>query len=103
VTFVAPPQRQIIQGQARVPAKSPAGRSPLARKVIAIIAETLAQPESSIAESKHFLEDLGADSLDMVEIMMAAEENLGVAIPENVQERIRTVGDAIDYLEKVRS
>ncbi|MDR2560795.1 MAG: acyl carrier protein [Holophagales bacterium] len=68
-------------------------------KVIALIAETLAQPEESITENKHFIDDLGADSLDLVEIMMAIEENLGIAIPENEQEKIKTVGDVIAFVE----
>ena len=68
-------------------------------KVIALIAETLAQPEESITETKHFIDDLGADSLDLVEIMMAIEENLGVAIPESEQEKIKTVGDVISFVE----
>jgi len=69
-------------------------------KVIALIAETLAVPEENITESKHFIDDLGADSLDLVEIMMAIEENLGIAIPENEQEKIKTVGDVIAFVEK---
>jgi acyl carrier protein len=68
-------------------------------KVIALIAETLAVPEENITESKHFIDDLGADSLDLVEIMMAIEENLGIAIPENEQEKIKTVGDLIAFVE----
>jgi acyl carrier protein len=68
-------------------------------KIIALIAETLAQPEESITENKHFIDDLGADSLDLVEIMMAIEENLGIPIPENEQEKIKTVGDVISYIE----
>ena len=58
------------------------------KKVIAIIAEQLAKPEDSIQESSHFVDDLGADSLDTVEIIMA------------IQEKIKTVGDAISYIEK---
>jgi acyl carrier protein len=70
------------------------------KKVIAIIAEQLAKPEDSIAESQHFVDDLGADSLDLVEIIMAIEEAFGVEIPESEQEKIKTVGDAITYIEK---
>jgi acyl carrier protein len=70
------------------------------KKVIAIIAEQLAKPEDSIQESSHFVDDLGADSLDTVEIIMAIEEAFGLEIPESEQEKIRTVGDAISYIEK---
>jgi len=70
------------------------------KKVIAIIAEQLAKPEDSISESSHFVDDLGADSLDLVEIIMAIEEAFGLEIPEGEQEKIKTVGDAIAYIEK---
>jgi acyl carrier protein len=70
------------------------------KKVIAIIAEQLAKPEDSISESSHFVDDLGADSLDTVEIIMAIEEAFGLEIPETEQEKIRTVGDAITYIDK---
>ena len=70
------------------------------KKVIAIIAEQLAKPEDGINETSHFVDDLGADSLDTVEIIMAIEEAFGIEIPESEQEKIRTVGDAISYIEK---
>ena len=70
------------------------------KKVIAIIAEQLAKPEDSISENSHFVDDLGADSLDSVEIIMAIEEAFGIEIPESEQEKIRTVGDAISYIDK---
>ncbi|HQL47953.1 MAG TPA: acyl carrier protein [Holophaga sp.] len=70
------------------------------KKVIAIIAIQLAKPEDSITESSHFVDDLGADSLDTVEIIMAIEEAFSLEIPESEQEKIRTVGDAISYIEK---
>ena len=70
------------------------------KKVIAIIAEQLAKPEDSVTESSNFVDDLGADSLDLVEIIMAIEEAFGVEIPEEEQGKIKTVGDAIAYIEK---
>ncbi len=70
------------------------------KKVIAIIAEQLAKPEDSITEGSNFVDDLGADSLDTVEIIMAIEEAFGLEIPESEQEKIHTVGDAIAYIEK---
>jgi len=70
------------------------------KKVIAIIAEQLAKPEDSITETSHFVDDLGADSLDQVEIIMAIEEAFGIEIPEAEQEKIKTVGNAIEYIEK---
>ncbi|MCL1894355.1 MAG: acyl carrier protein [Holophagaceae bacterium] len=70
------------------------------KKVFAIIAEQLAKPDDSIAENQHFIDDLGADSLDLVEIIMAIEEAFGLEIPESEQEKIKTVGDAVSYIEK---
>jgi acyl carrier protein len=69
------------------------------KKVIAIIAEQLAKPEDSITESSHLVDDLGADSLDLVEISMAIEEAFGLEIPETEQEKFKTVGDAVAYIE----
>jgi acyl carrier protein len=70
------------------------------QKVIAIIAEQLAKPEDAIQVESHFVEDLGADSLDQVEIIMAIEEAFGIEIPESEQEKIKTVADAIEHIEK---
>ena len=70
------------------------------KKVIAIIAEQLAKPEDSITESSHFVDDLGADSLDTVEIIMAIEEAFGIEIPDEDAEKIATVKAAIEYIEK---
>jgi acyl carrier protein len=69
------------------------------KKVIAIVAEQLAKPEDSISESSHLIDDLGADSLDLVEISMAIEEAFGLEIPEGEQEKIKTVADAIAAVE----
>ena len=74
--------------------------SDVRKKVIAIIAEQLAKPEDSIQESSHFVDDLGADSLDTVELVMAFEEEFGVEIPDDAAEKILTVKDAIDYLKE---
>jgi acyl carrier protein len=56
--------------------------------------ETVLKPESS------FTDDLGADSLDLVELIMAIEEEFGIEIPDDQAEEIRTVGDAVAYLKK---
>jgi len=70
------------------------------KKVIAIIAERLAKPEDSIDESSHLVDDLGADSLELVEIIMEIEEQFGLTIPEGEADKIKTVGNAIAYVEK---
>jgi len=64
-----------------------------------IINELGVDPEKVTAEAS-FVEDLGADSLDTVELVMAFEEEFGVDIPDEDAEQMRTVGDAISYLQK---
>ncbi len=63
-----------------------------------IIANTLKVDESKITESASFTEDLGADSLDLVELIMAFEDEYGVEIPDEDAQKIRTVGDALEYV-----
>jgi acyl carrier protein len=69
-------------------------------KVKQIIAEQLGVDENEITPSSSFVEDLGADSLDTVELVMALEENFSIEIPDEDAEKIRTVQDAIDYIDK---
>ena len=69
-------------------------------KVRGIIAEQLGvKPEEVTPEAK-FIEDLGADSLDTVELVMALEEEFGVEIPDEEAEKLTTVGDAMKYIEE---
>ena len=69
-------------------------------KVKSIVAEQLGvKPEEVTLEAK-FVEDLGADSLDTVELVMALEEEFGIEIPDEDAEKITTVGDAIKYIEE---
>lgn len=67
-------------------------------KVTAIIVKQLGVNEGDIAEEKSFVDDLGADSLDIVELVMAMEEEFEVEIPDEEAENIKTVGDAINYI-----
>jgi len=69
-------------------------------KVKAIIKEQLGVGDSEIKPEAAFVEDLGADSLDLVELVMAMEEEFGIEIPDEDAEKIRTVADAISYVEK---
>ncbi|HOJ65274.1 MAG TPA: acyl carrier protein [Spirochaetota bacterium] len=69
-------------------------------KVKAIIAERLSIDESKITESSSFIEDLGADSLDTVELIMQLEEAFNIQIPDEDAEKISTVGDAVKYIEE---
>ena len=56
--------------------------------------------EAEVTPSASFTDDLGADSLDQVELVMALEENFDIEIPDDAAEKIRTVQDAIDYIDK---
>jgi acyl carrier protein len=64
-----------------------------------IVAEQLGVDEDKIVPSASFSDDLNADSLDLVEMIMSLEEEFGVEIPDEEAEKIRTVGDAMSYIE----
>jgi acyl carrier protein len=67
-------------------------------KVKSIVAEQLGVGEDEIKPNASFIEDLGADSLDIVELVMAMEEEFEVEIPDEEAENIKTVGDAVNYI-----
>lgn len=69
-------------------------------KVKKIVIENLGVDESKVTESSSFVEDLGADSLDQVELVMAFEEEFGIEIPDDVAEKITTVQKAVEYIEQ---
>ncbi len=69
-------------------------------KVKQIIVEQLGVDEGEVTPTASFVDDLGADSLDTVELVMALEEAFDVEIPDEDAENIRTVKDAIEYIEK---
>jgi acyl carrier protein len=68
-------------------------------KVKKIISEQLGVPEADVKPEASFVNDLGADSLDTVELVMALEEEFGVEIPDEDAEKIATVQNAIDYIK----
>ncbi|HZH14614.1 acyl carrier protein [Archangium gephyra] len=72
--------------------------SAIEAKVKNIIADQLGVGEDEIKPESSFIEDLGADSLDIVELVMAMEEEFEVEIPDEEAENIKTVGDAINYI-----
>jgi acyl carrier protein len=74
--------------------------SEVADKIKQIVVEHLGVEESKVTPEASFIDDLGADSLDTVELVMAFEEAFNVEIPEDAAEKIATVKDAIDYIEK---
>ena len=73
--------------------------SKIASKVKAIIVDKLSVPESEVTEEASFTNDLGADSLDTVELIMEFEKEFNINIPEDQSEKIATVGDAIKFIE----
>lgn len=70
------------------------------QKVREIICEQLSVEEAEVKREASFVETLNADSLDIVELIMAFEEAFEIEIPDEDAEKIRTVGDAVDYIEK---
>ena len=69
-------------------------------KVIGIGSEQLGVPQEEISRTSHFVDDLKADSLDVVELVMEFEDEFGITIPDDDYEKIQTVGDAVDYIEE---
>ena len=72
----------------------------VAEKVKSIISEQLGVKPEEVIPAASFIDDLGADSLDTVELVMALEEEFGVEIPDEDAEKITTVGDSIKYIEE---
>jgi len=70
----------------------------LQARVTAIISEQLGVDTSTLAPEANLLDDLGADSLDVVELVMALEEEFQIEVPDDHVENIRTIGDVVDYM-----
>lgn len=75
----------------------------VAERVVDIVAEQLGVDKEKITPETSFVNDLGADSLDTVELVMELEEEFDIDIPEDAAEKIQTVGQAIDYIEKAQA
>ncbi len=74
--------------------------SDINERVKAIVVEHLGVEEEKVVESASFIDDLGADSLDTVELVMAFEEEFNVEIPDDAAKDIQTFGDAVSFIEK---
>ena len=74
--------------------------SDVTKRVVDLVVEHLGVEKDKVSNSANFMEDLGADSLDTVELVMAFEEEFGCEISDEVAEKIQTVGDAIRLLEE---
>ena len=70
------------------------------QRVIEIVCEHLAVNKETVTRNTAFIEDIGADSLDIVELVMELEEEFEITIPDDQAEKIKTVGEAIDYIER---
>ncbi len=77
--------------------------SNVAEKVTDIIVEQLGVDAAEVKSEAHFINDLGADSLDTVELIMEFEKEFEIEIPDEDAEKIQTVGDAISYVEKAQA
>ena len=73
--------------------------SDVADRVKKIVLEHLGVDDAKVVENSSFIDDLGADSLDTVELVMAFEEEFGCEIPDDAAEKILTIKDAIDFIE----
>ncbi len=72
--------------------------SDIADRVKKIVVEHLGVDEGKVTETSSFIDDLGADSLDTVELVMAFEEEFNIEIPDDAAEKIQTVGDAVSFI-----
>lgn len=72
----------------------------IAERVKKIVVEHLGVDDSKVIETASFIDDLGADSLDTVELVMAFEEEFGCEIPDDAAEKIATVKDAVDFIQQ---
>ncbi|MFH0840236.1 MAG: acyl carrier protein [Candidatus Omnitrophota bacterium] len=75
----------------------------VSEKVKSIIAEQLGVKKEEVTDAAKFIDDLGADSLDTVELVMALEEEFGIEIPDEDAEKMATVSEAIKYIEQKAS
>src|ERR1043166_5392588 len=95
--FRPTPRRMQNQGEAY------SHMSDTAERVKKIVVEHLNVDADKVTDTASFIEDLGADSLDTVELVMAFEEEFGIEIPDDAAESIVTVGDAVKYIDKTQA
>lgn len=69
-------------------------------KIVSIISEKFDIPAEEITRETNIVEDLGADSLDIVDMLMMFEEQYNISIPDDVAQEMKTVGDVVDYIEE---
>ena len=94
---------EMIGSQINVQKQGSRDMSDIAERVKKIVVDHLGVEAEKVTEAANFIDDLGADSLDTVELVMAFEEEFGVEIPDDAAEKISTVGDAIKFLESAKA
>jgi acyl carrier protein len=82
----------------RIPRKKGGNGMPVEQRVREIVAEQLERDVNEVTNTASFIDDLGADSLDIVELVMKMEEEFGIEIPDEEAEKIKTVNDVIQYI-----
>ena len=93
------PQGTVALLAPAIPAPQEGSRVSVEQRVIEIVCEHLAVSKEKVTRATSFVEDIGADSLDIVELVMAFEEAFELEIPDEDAEKIGTVGDAVTYIE----
>jgi acyl carrier protein len=109
---MAPPGLEGRASAGVAPGDSQAGRGPetlrgrsmsdVAERVRKIVVEHLGVEEEKVTDNASFIDDLGADSLDTVELVMAFEEEFGIEIPDDAAETIQTFGDAVKFISEAQ-
>jgi acyl carrier protein len=82
----------------RIPREKGGNGMPVEQRVREIVAEQLERDVNEVTNTASFIEDLGADSLDIVELVMKMEEEFGIEIPDEEAEKIKTVNDVVQYI-----
>jgi len=98
----APAAAVMKEGQA-APGSASTSTATVEERVIDIVCENLGVNKEQVTRQTSFIEDIGADSLDIVELVMELEEEFEITIPDDQAEQIKTVGEAIDYIERERA
>jgi acyl carrier protein len=92
--------RRVLQGQQAIPDRGGMRMASVEERVKQIIVEQLGVDEAEVTPTASFVDDLGADSLDQVELVMAFEEAFGIEVPDEDAEKMTTVKDAVEYIDK---
>jgi acyl carrier protein len=95
--------KHIVSGKSRRITFQEDNVASVKERVIDIVAEQLGVSKDQVTPETSFVNDLGADSLDTVELVMELEEEFDINIPDDAAEKIQTVGQAIEYIEKTQS